>query len=201
VKQLLLFDFDRTLLDTDALKEAQAEKVATIVGLTIEQVHNGMRSYIASLQSNLDFTPAGYAQHLQLLWGVNPSDVTKIYYTDVGYIQHFLFDDTLPALSRLSKKYELGIYSESQPTYQLLRIEHSGVMDFISPERVSVLSRKREPEQLQKIPKGAILIDDDVKVIKAVLEHAQHIRLVWLNRKKLPNEFGVAEIASLADFE
>jgi FMN phosphatase YigB (HAD superfamily) len=127
---LILFDFDRTLFDTDALKAKQSEMIATITGLSVEQVESSMLDYIKTLESHLDFTPEGYSLYLEKIWGVNPGYVLKIYFTDTNYIGNYLFPEVFDVLKELSTRYTLGILTQSHPDHQRVKIERTGVYGF-----------------------------------------------------------------------
>jgi FMN phosphatase YigB (HAD superfamily) len=200
VEEIILFDFDRTLLDTDSLKVTQAQKIADITELSYEQVQDGMRSYIASLASNLDFSPQGYAQHLQILWGINPSDVLKIYVTGANYVRNHLFPEVVDVLAQLSKSYTLGIYSEAQAIHQRLKIENAGILEYLDATKIIIAPRKKEQHIIESLPISAVVIDDDLQVIDALVKFgAATLKPIWLNRKSGTKHDSVVTIHSLND--
>jgi len=77
-RNVIYFDFDRTLLDTDALKAEQERRIAQITELTIEQVNEGMHAYIASLDTHLHFSPDGYAVFLANRFNIDQNQVLKV---------------------------------------------------------------------------------------------------------------------------
>lgn len=197
---VIYFDFDRTLLDTDALKQEQASRVAQITGLTSEEVTRGMQLYVSSI-NHLDFTPEGYAFYLEQLYGINPSDVLKIYVTDSNYIAGYLFPEVLPVLKKLSDQgMSLGIFSSAVPGYQLLKIERTGILEFIDRQPI-ISPRKLEPECVRKLPEGAVIIDDDQEVINNLVENHPQLLSIWCNRRNGKNHPKVRTIHNLEELE
>ena len=198
--RVIYFDFDRTLLDTDELKEEQARRIALIAELSLEQVNQGMKEYIQSLADHVDFSPEGYATYLAAHFGVVPSDVIKIYITDSNYIKDFLYPNTLSVLRKLKNRHnDLGIFSAAIPGHQRLKIERTGVLSYINPTRIIIEPRKLELSILSKLPEGAIVVDDDKQVILWLCEHAKQITPIWINRKTEELLSGVMTISDISE--
>lgn len=181
---MIYFDFDRTLIDTDSLKDEQAKRIGAITGLTPEQTHEGMRAYIKSLESHLDFTPEGYATFLENLYGVNPGDVLKIYVTDSNYVADFLFPEVLEVLTTLKKEgYSIGIFSAAMPGPQILKIEKTGVYDLVDKHLIIIDPRKLGIDALSQLPDGVMIVDDDFEVVSRLNKYSPRFTPVWCNRK------------------
>ncbi|MCC7304367.1 HAD hydrolase-like protein [bacterium] len=198
--QVIYFDFDRTLLDTDSLKQEQARRIAKIAQLSEEQVYQGMQQYIESIPNHLYFDVGGYALFLGNLYDINPSDVTKIYLTDCNYIADFLFPETLEVLKKLSREgYSLGIFSSAVPGHQKIKIENTGVLEYIPWSSVIISPNKLDTDIVAKIPNNTIVIDDDRTIIVELLEKHPHLTPVWCNRKTDEKIYGIRTIKNLSE--
>lgn len=182
--KIIYFDFDRTLIDTDALKVEQAERVAKITQLTVAQVQEGMKQYIASIDNHLNFDIGEYAAFLARQFDVNPSDVAKIYLTDCNYIANYLFPESLEVLEKLREAgFALGIFSGAVPGHQKVKIESTGVLEFIPWDSVIISPQKLQNAVVSKVPEGATIIDDDPNVIQYLVDNHPLITPIWCNRK------------------
>jgi FMN phosphatase YigB (HAD superfamily) len=180
----IFFDFDRTLIDTDALKSEQAKRLANATQLTVEQVNGVMQSYISTLRDSYEFTIDNYIAALSSTYGVNPKEVEKVYFTETAYIADYIFPDVFPTLRQLKKKGVLiGIFSESNPKHQWIKFEKSGVLEFIDRQYIIVAKHKTEKQTISQLPKDVILIDDSLRVLDAMLTLAPDLKYLWLNRK------------------
>lgn len=198
MKRLLLFDFDRTLLNTDALKAEQTLRIARITRTTPEEILEGMRGYIATIPSKNDFSPEGYALFLQDNLGVNPSDVLKIYITVPSYVTGFLYPEALPIMTELrARGYRLGIYSEARKEHQRLKLERTGVLELCVQKYVIIAQKKVVDEVVLSLPQGTIIVDDDRGVIEGLQRYSSLIEPIWLNRKSNDSHPEVRTIFSL----
>jgi FMN phosphatase YigB (HAD superfamily) len=183
-KKIVYFDFDRTLLNTDALKIEQTKRIAGITNLSIIQIEEGMRLYVESIKNHLDFTPEGYAEYLSKEYGCNLSDVLKIYITDSNYIGEYLYPEVLGVLEELKKiGYSLGIFSAAMPGPQRLKISRTGVFEFTEEHLIIIDPRKLGIEVLEQLPDGVIIVDDDLQVIEKLQRHSPRFVPIWCNRK------------------
>jgi len=198
--QTIYFDFDRTLLDTDALKAEQERRIAQITELSIEQVNEGMRHYIASLDTHLHFPPEGYAAFLANRFSIDQNQVLKVYITDSNYIAEYLFPEVLEVLAELKNRgVELGVFSGAMFGHQKVKIERSGITEFISWKSILVTPQKLDSQVLSKIPRNALVIDDDIAVVTALVTQAPTLVPVWCNRKTSDQATGLKTIHSLKD--
>lgn len=196
----IFFDFDRTLIDTDALKAEQAHRIAKITQLSVEDIHAGMRQYIDSIQNHLLFSVEGYAQFLSDLYGVSPGDVLKIYLTDCNYIADYVFPEVYEVLQTLSENnVEMGIYSTANPGHQRIKVEHSGVLKYIPWHKVVIAPNKLAPEIVAKVPNKVTLIDDDLEVLTTFQRVRPDVEVLWINRKQSTSSFSGKMIYSLRE--
>lgn len=196
---VIYFDFDRTLLDTDSLKLEQANRVATITQLTAAQVEEGMRAYVSSVD-HLEFTPEGYAQFMAELFSVVPSDIIKIYLTTPSYIAQFVFPEVKQTLTELVKRgWKIGVFSAAVPGYQRLRIEATGILEYVEKELVIIDPKKTGIDALEKLPDDVIIVDDDKNVIEKLARHMPRFRPIWCNRKNSDTLITVPTISNLLE--
>lgn len=198
--KIIYFDFDRTLLDTDALKIEQANRISRIANITVDQVNEGMKLYIEAIIDHFEFTPEGYAVFLEELYGVNPSDILKIYITDSNYIADFLFPEVLEVLKCLKERgHELGIFSAASPGHQRLKIERTGVFEYIEKHLIIIDPKKMGIDSLEKLPDEVTVIDDDCEIIRKLSKYMPRFNPIWCNRKSIDVMQNIQTIHDLRD--
>lgn len=202
-RRVIYFDFDRTLLDTDALKKEQATRIAAITQLTLQQVEEGMKAYVRNV-NHLEFTPEGYAAYMADIYAVNPGDILKIYVTTPSFIRQFIFPEVRETLNELVQSgWNIGIFSAAIPGYQRLRIEATGILDYVHSELIIIDPHKTGIEALEKLPDDVLVVDDDRTVIEKLMLHMPRFRPVWCNRKtsekldKIPTITNLREVLPL----
>lgn len=196
-RNVIYFDFDRTLLDTDALKAEQAKRIANNTGLTIEQVNEGMRRYVNSVSGHLQFSPDGFSIFLSQYFTLDPHLALNVYMSDPRYIATYLFPEVLEELTK--RGYRLGIFSAAMFGYQKVKIENSGVLNWIPWSSVLISPKKLEKEILSQIPDGATVVDDDISVVNTLMVRAPSLIPVWCNRKTEETHATCKTIKSLRD--
>lgn len=179
----VLFDFDRTLIDTDALKREQAKRVAQILGENIDTVEELMKAYIESLDSHLDFDITEYATFIHHRYHIPVEYIRNVYVNNPTYIRNFVYPEVIETLKILRQRgYVLGILSQASMESQRIKFEYSGVLSFMSPAYVSVVRRKTTEKALSIIDLGAMFVDDDWEVIEYVIRMRPDIRAVYIDR-------------------
>jgi len=184
MKQLIMFDFDRTLIDTDLLKQEQYKRVAVLAGKEARDIEFAMKSYISSIDNHLDFSLSEFANFLYSSFGIDPGAVIKVYINCASYIRRFIYPEIYLTLAILvNHGMQLGIFSEAEPEYQTQKIYASGVMDYIDPTFLRVYKRKLRLKNLKELPDNTYIIDDGRHIVEKIEESSLNLQPIWCNRK------------------
>jgi phosphoglycolate phosphatase-like HAD superfamily hydrolase len=191
VKPVILFDIDRTLIDTDKFSQTYRKKFIKFLGIPPKKLEKILAKYYSRISKHTDFVPEEFIKHL--INSLHKNNVHKIYeklhnlFFESENFSKNLYPDTLPVLKDLKKHYSLGIFSEGHPVYQKTKLVKSNLYDLFNPKYVYIFHRKTSPESLAQISPDTIIIDDDSSVISEI---PKNFYPVWLNRKnkdKLPH--------------
>lgn len=192
-----MFDIDRTLLDTQKFKILFPRIFSKELDIEERDFETAELGYLSSLESSTDFYHIDYLSFLSRKLRVPLSNLKRIY-LDKNLFKKSLFKDTITVLEKLHRKYTLGIFSEGIESFQVLKLKKSGIYKFFDPKQIFIFRRKLETENLQKLLKGAFIVDDKEEVIKALLDYGG-FEPVWLNFKSDKKLSGVLTIRRLGD--
>lgn len=189
---IVLFDIDNTLIDTKKLSFLAYTDIAKQTGKSFEEISKLKDEYKDSLEFNTDFYPDRLMDFLVKKIGQpidNPFDKKEIYVES-------LFEETIELLTKLKQTKRLGIYSEGFTDYQTRKLEFSGIIDFFDKDLIFIKRRKLDNDSLNVIPYGAILIDDNPKVVEKMKKN-ERIKPFWINRKTDEKMEGIRTIRKL----
>lgn len=194
----VLFDIDRTLLDTRYFALLVRERLAILAKTdtnTLAQLEN---SYSQILASRSQFDPKRYCEYLSNKLEVPFLTLMQQFTQSVALYSQSLFPDTLPALQSLKNKgVQLGIFSEGIISFQMMKIEFSGIISFLNREHIYLFVDKTSSECLKKIPNNAVIIDNSKSVVNKLSNINRHI--IWLNRKSNDSHPNAITVSSLTD--
>ncbi len=163
---VILFDLDRTMLNTGALSEAILGYLFQEYGqfnITLEQVKGWSKSYVTEILGNqrTHYSPAGFMAYfhsrLEKIPSQNSIPSAEQMTVDLStFIQRsvaqFLYAETLEVLRQLS---ELGcvlcLYTQGVETWQKLKFIHAALAEFFETHFQFVSSDKAGLEHLQFI--------------------------------------------------
>ncbi len=179
---ILLFDIDDTLLNTKKLISIINKQVLAIIKLSETELQALINQYLKQLDTN--FTdPEDYCNYLSKklnLSAEKKQQLIDVFYKKTQKYQNCLFTDT-KIVTQLAEKHQLGIFSQGGEKFQTAKYLNSGLAQYFNSDLIFISENKTAPQFLKKIPKKAIIIDNDLKVIKKLLNHQR--KAIWLNRK------------------
>jgi len=184
--KVLLFDIDRTLIDSDLLKTNWNKLAKIRLGIKPENFMPLLSSYTSALARSTDFTPKGFANYISLKTNTDKGEILKLL-LDKKLFKACLFPETKWVLKRVQKTYTLGIFSEGFNSYQKQKLTLSGIYNFFNTKKIFIFRRKLMIKNINKLPKDAIVIDDNYIVTKKL--RSKNIRAIWVNRKKVKSNF------------
>ena len=185
MKEVILFDVDRTLIDTTKFKEKIKLKISQLLNIPIEDFLKIEQGYVKKGEGFTDFIPQEYIKFLSNKFGFDESKISKAFFDDENF-KDILYNDVLDCLKSLSEHYTLGIFSESFKDFQMLKLHKTGLLSYFNQDLVFIFNRKLTEDSLKILPENCFIIDDNLPVICA-LEETKRFKPVWLNRKKVEN--------------
>lgn len=198
MKPLILFDIDRTLLDTSRLVESHNLHLIKRFGLSAERLEEVHKKYKSTLKAGRYFRPKNYAKLIADSFGLELDEVVKESFTKSEHYIPFL--ETIEVLERLHKTFALGIWTEGVKSFQSLKIKYLNLDQFIRPDHKYIFLNKTTKNSLSKIPEKAIIIDDKVFNIDYLVKNGKHTP-VWINRLNDDKHPKATTVKSLFEFE
>lgn len=196
-KQLILFDFDKTLFDTRGFFEEQlGPALEREFDLSQNIVEKISKTYRETLTKSTQFDPEGWLEVAQQHHDLDAEQWRTLLQNPVFY-ERSLFPEVIPTLIELSHDYVLGIYSEAVYEWQMKKISLSGLINYFDQKYIMISSDKVSDGMIDQIPFGAMIVDDKLEVI-AALKRRTGIYPIWLNRSGLQGMPSVREIRDLS---
>ncbi|KKR11285.1 MAG: hypothetical protein UT39_C0009G0045 [Candidatus Woesebacteria bacterium GW2011_GWA1_39_21] len=186
MKKIILFDIDRTLIDTDYLAQETFKAIRhKIIGST-SQILEVRENYMKSLKSTTDFKPENYCKELSRRFGSDYKTLTNTYYKSFDKGNNLLYHDTIPTLKRLKQKYLLGIFSEGYAKFQRHKLKYSGILPYFDEKYIFIKRRKTNTNSLKSFPKDCVIIDDRLDICEELAKNK--LNVIWFNRlnQKMP---------------
>lgn len=195
-KQLILFDFDKTLFNIKSYFEDQlfpaAERELKISGNVLENIS---KDYRETLTRSTQFDPEGWLA-VAKRHGQFDIEYFRELMSRPEFFQKAVFPEVFPSLTQLSQTYVLGIYSEAVYEWQMKKLTLSGLINYFDQNYISISADKVSDEVIDGLPVGAIVIDDKLEVI-AALKRREEIHPIWINRLGIQGLTNVHEIRDL----
>ena len=197
--RVILFDIDKTIFNTPFwLKELVNAALIARLGITVAEFETTSNQYHSTLEKYTDFNPAELLPHLGKTYGVSTAELSEIFYRREFFAQA-LYPDVMPMLTELKNQgHVLGIFSEGNEAYQRTKLRETGLDQFLNPEYVFICKRKEQPEVLEQLQSGWVIVDDNKKVITTLREKTATAP-VWMNRYQQTDFTHISTITSLTE--
>jgi hypothetical protein len=194
-KPIILFDIDNTLFMTRKFLNETPITISKKFKLNQKEIIEIAGRYENSLPKPTDFT---YFRLIDIIAEKYQLEKLRLEHTVFDYIHFdkFLFNDVLPSLKELSKKYVLGIFSEGDIKYQTEKLVFMQIEKYINKDLVYIYKNKRIEEILNNLPDSTI-IDDNPEII-GLLQEQKHIKPILINRNKKEARVNTNTIMSLS---
>jgi hypothetical protein len=193
--QVILFDIDYTLLDSAALRKLRRNALIKEIGVPKAEFNEVLFKYTSSLKSSTDFNPSNFLNQLSIDFGHDLDKLESIFYDNRSYIRS-IYPETIDTLEKLHSKYLLGIFSEGIKEHQKKKLLLSNLEKYLNRKFVFIFKRKLSNNSLAKIPKNAIIVDDNPEVIVTLQKH-KFPNVYHLNRKNSKADGIIHAISSL----
>lgn len=204
MKPLLLFDLDKTLFDTNRFVKIISTAFIDYLGTPPKKFDDLLTRYHDSLSKSTDYQPEEFFKHVinSLRLDKKPKiheKLRNLFFAKANFTRS-LYPDTLPALTVLSSRSTLGIFSEGYASYQKAKLVKSGLIDLIDPKYIIIHRRKTKPESLSLLPQNCTVVDDRLEVVtELATQTTVPLTPIWLNRKDQSKHPSARTIYSLND--
>ncbi len=182
MSNVILFDIDHTLINTDQLFMAGFHPaIYEATGRPAQEVQPILDRYWQQFQRPELFEWRGYEHHLVTELGLTPEVAHEILYNPVFY-QASLYPEVGSTMGELEARgYVFGVRSEGDPEFQRLKLELSGLLSHFDPELLYIDRDKNRQEAIAVLPESS-LIDDRLTKLTPLLAE-ERLLPIWLNRR------------------
>ena len=182
MNRIILFDIDQTLIDTDKFRNAFTKTITAALKTSQAKHKSVANKYISNLNHSRDFNPDDYLDHLSRAFQINASKLRKLSFDQAHFYQKSLFPEVNSVLRDLSQKNTLGIYSEGFVEFQIRKLNKAKIIKYFDKSHFYIFRNKLEPSVLKTIPKNAVIVDNNINILKVLMKR-NYLRLIWINRK------------------
>lgn len=200
MKNIILFDIDNTLLNTNQLRERIDKRFSQTLKIELRKVTKAKDAYVATLMKSTDFNPDDYIKYTCKTFGVDRKLLEMVYFQSPNIYQRVLYPETRAVLKKFQAVYRLGIFTEGRRRFQLTKMKLSGLLPYFNQAFIFIHRRKLEPEVLKKLPPGAFIVDDKLEVAGTLLSYP-NVTPIWLNRQDEKKHPRILTIYSLKDLK
>lgn len=176
---IILFDIDFTLLDTNLMVENLYMMVSHESGLTKNEVDGYHEKYIATLPHYTNFDFLKFVDLLPIEDNIKNNIQEKYQSSSDIYTKYPDVDEVLSELK--NKGYKLGIFSEGVSRFQETKLKNLHIDQYLEKEYLFITRSKRSDEFLDQLP-SSIIIDDNIDVCNIVFRHNKH-KIIHLDIK------------------
>ena len=162
--KVILFDMDRTIFNTNLLIRNIKNLIASTLNISEEKTEKTINNYLSSLPENFHF------DFSSMLKKFNPTEDTfKNLLSDCQNNSSLYpaYPDTIPTLKLLKRKgLQIGIFSEGNPQFQLLKFKHMRIEKFTNKDLLFIRKNKKDKKFLNQLPKDSIIVDDKKEIVE-----------------------------------
>ncbi len=193
---LVLFDIDGVLFDTEKFGKLIRSKFVKILGVNEEELISANADYYSKLSERTDFDPRGITAYLSDRYEKDVSKLDGVFWGEEGIYQESLYPETREVLEKLKDQKVLGIFSQGNEELQNRKLDASKIREYFSPEYTIIQRRKLSDEAIELLPREATFIDNKHDVVRSL---KQFVDVIWINRKSDESDPEIKTIHSLAE--
>lgn len=179
-RNVIAFDFDRTLFDTERFKIALANSLNKLgIPPKIWQ-----QTYQSSIPKNLIkyqiYQPKKHTLVVQKLTGASSAKIMAEFQKVIKQSSKLIYKETVPALQFfINKNFVLYLVSFGNRGHQTEKIKYSGIAKYF--KKIIITAK---PKASVKFPENTVVVDDNILEIRNLhKKYKGKIKLVWLNRE------------------
>jgi hypothetical protein len=177
----IYFDIDKTMLDTKQLM-SNCQNALQGVGVDGAVFATTLNQYLATLPSKTLFDPEVFLDLLANSSQASKDIVQKKFWLPENF-GNALFPEVLATLQTLSSKCMLGTFSQGVSSWQQKKLDLSGLSEFFPDEEKRIIeSNKLANKVIDRLEKGAWVIDDKEIVVETLEAVRPDLRVFWIVR-------------------
>ena len=193
--EILFFDIDRTIFDTEESGQRIIKSVSRVSHKTINEIERIISNYKSKLEFSTDFNPNELLRAIVGETGIGLSVLNQAMFKPENFV---LYPESLILLEKLNRQgCLLGIFSEGVRAWQMKKLTLTKVAHYITPSLIIIERRKLLPISVGKLLVGATVIDDKRYVVETLKQQRHDLNIVWINRKDNESINGVTTIKNL----
>jgi len=199
-KPIILFDIDRTIIDTDKLSGLLNGAIAKFLEISTDEARELYKKFIQkiSLDDSTDYDPWSWLNFLSDMFPkVSKEELEAVFFNQANF-EASVFPEVINSIDNLKKTYRIGIFSQGVIPWQEKKLELAGLTPLFEKELTFIFRRKVAPASLEKLPVGSIVIDDREIFIEGLMV-AKRFRPIWINRNSDEKYGDVETIHSLEE--
>jgi hypothetical protein len=85
----------------------------------------------------------------------------------------------------INNDYRVGIYTEGEYDFQKMKYRAVDLKGLFDKDLLFISNQKTLTNYIAKLPDGAIVVDDKVRVIDSLIHSQKEITPIWINRNSL----------------
>src|SRR3989344_9099901 len=200
--KIILFDIDRTILDTDKVMKIFTEKMLFILGNpNISDFMKVREEYLKQLAYDREFVPEDYIKVIsrKFQFSYEQSLIDVFFDSDSQNIyKESVYPEVRDVFKTLTyRKYRLGIFSEGEKKFQNHKFRSLHLGEYLDDDLIFIFNAKNNSEALKRIPRSSIIVDDKLRICE-FLDKAG-IKTIWINKKGLPDSTNFQTIHYLSE--
>ncbi|HCR81480.1 MAG: hypothetical protein UY13_C0002G0172 [Candidatus Pacebacteria bacterium GW2011_GWB1_47_8] len=196
-KPLILFDIDKTLIDTDRLRALLKQNLAQLLGRSEDEVADAFLEYGSNLPDNTAFHPEELLKLFSQRFHTPIEPLRDAFY-EPSRFQQALYPEVVDVLSKLRHQgYTLGLYSQGELAWQEHKMLANNLLEFFDKNHRYIKREKADPAIIENLPENTIIIDDKPGII-AFLETFPHVIPLHIVRERA-NHVGEYTLSTLND--
>ncbi|OGK21611.1 hypothetical protein A2866_03850 [Candidatus Roizmanbacteria bacterium RIFCSPHIGHO2_01_FULL_39_8] len=200
--KIILFDIDRTILDTDKVMKIFTEKMLFILGNpNISDFMKVREEYLKQLAYDREFVPEDYIKAIsrKFQFSYEQSLIDVFFDSDSQNIyKESVYPEVRDVFKTLTyRKYRLGIFSEGEKKFQNHKFRSLHLGEYLDDDLIFIFNAKNNSEALKRIPRSSIIVDDKLRICE-FLDKAG-IKTIWINKKGLPDSTNFQTIHYLSE--
>ncbi len=195
MSEILFFDIDRTILDTEESSQRITKSVSQVSHKTIDEIERIISNYKSKLEFSTDFNPNELLREIVSETGIDLSVLNQAMFKPENFV---LYPESLMLLERLNRQgYFLGIFSEGVPEWQMKKLTLTKIANYFTSSLIVIERRKLSPTSVNKLLVGTTVVDDKRHVVETLKQQRHDLNIVWINRKDDDTINGITTIKTL----
>src|SRR3990167_11390703 len=196
MQELVLFDIDGVLFDTERFGKLLRSRFVAILGISEEELISANADYYSKLSERTDFDPGGITAYLSHRYGKDVARLNKVFWEEEDLYQQSLYPETQEVLEKLKDQKTLGIFSQGNEELQNRKLDAARLRDYFSPEYIFIHKRKLSDDAIELLPREATFVDNKHDVVVAL---QKFVDVIWINRKSEEGDPQIKTIHSLRE--